>query len=160
MCKNSVPIMLGCCLFVMPILAGAQTTRKAGLWELTTTQTFQQSPFPTGAAGTRTTPVCLTQQQIDRYGAILPQIRSCHVTNVVKKTNGMTADMVCTGMMSGKATLQSDSTDGVHATGKVHFIGSMQVGSSSKPMEWTTLSSATFKGPDCGDVKPVPVPDQ
>ena len=158
--KNLVPILLGCCLFVMPTLAGAQTTRKAGLWELTTTETFQRSPFPTGAAGTRTAPVCLTQQQIDRYGAIVPQIRNCQVTNVVKKTNGMTADMVCTGMMSGKGTLQSDSTDGVHATGKVHFIGSMQVGSSSKPMEWTTLSSAIFKGADCGEVKPIPVPDK
>jgi hypothetical protein len=157
---NSVPIMLGCCLFVLPVFARAQTTRKAGLWELTTTQTFQQSPFPTGVAGTRTAPVCLTQQQIDRYGAIVPQIRSCQVINVVKRSNGMTADMECTGMMSGKATLQSDSTDGVHATGKVHFIGSMQVGSSTKPMEWTTLSSATFKGPDCGDVKSVPVPDK
>jgi hypothetical protein len=157
--KTSVPIMLGCCLLVMPVPGGAQSTRKAGLWELTTTQTFQQSPFPTGAPGTRTSPVCLTQQQIDRYGAIVPQIRSCQVTNVVKKPNGMTADMVCTGMMSGKATLQSDSTDGMHATGKVHFVGSMQVGSSTKPMEWTTVSSAVFKGADCGEVKPVPVPD-
>jgi len=28
------------------------------------------------------------------------------------------------------------------------------------PMEWTIQSSSVFKGADCGDVKPVPVPEK
>ena len=51
----------------------------------------------------------------------------------------MTADLVCTGRMSGKASLESSWTDGEHATGKVHFIGSMQVGPNNKPIEWTSV---------------------
>ena len=73
----------------------------------------------------------------------------------------MTADMECTGMMSGRASMESSWTDDEHATGKVHFVGSMQVGPNSKPIEWTTASSSVYKGIDCGTVKPLsPVPDK
>jgi hypothetical protein len=155
-------IVWSSCFCAVTVLVWAQT-RKAGLWELTTTQTWQQSPFPAGAApggGTRTTQVCLTEQQIDKYGAIVPQTRGCQVTNIVKKANGMTADMVCTGTMSGKGTLESFSTDGEHAKGKVHFVGSIQAGPNGKPIEWTIESSSVFKSADCGAVKPVPMPDK
>jgi hypothetical protein len=143
-------------------------TRKPGLWELTSTTTWQQSPFPAGTAGspagggTRTTQVCLTQQQIDKYGAILPSTSAgCRLTNLVKKANGMTADMVCTGTMSGKGSLESSWTDGEHATGKVHFVGSIRVGTNSKPIEWTAASTSVYKGADCGSVKPYPtLPDK
>lgn len=170
--KSRIWSTLGCCFFVIAALVWAQN-RKAGLWELTTTQTWQQSPFPAGMSsappggggnspfggGTRTTQVCLTQQQIDKYGAIVPQIRGCQVTNIVKTASGMTADMVCTGKMSGKGTLDA-SFDGDHATGKIHFIGSIQAGPNTKPIEWTTHSSSIFKSADCGDVKPFPMPDK
>jgi hypothetical protein len=64
-------------------------------------------------------------------------------------------------MMSGKASMESSWTDDEHATGKVHFVGSMQVGPNSKPIEWTTASSSVYKGIDCGTVKPLsPVPDK
>ena len=82
------------------------------------------------------------------------------MTNIVKKPNGMTADMVCTGTMTGKATLESFSTDGERAKGKVHFIGSLHAGAKTMPMEWTTESSAIFKTADCGDVKPFPIRDK
>lgn len=152
------------------VLVWAQA-RKAGLWELTTTQTWQQSPLPAGmappgganapfAGGTHTTKVCLTQEQIDKYGAIVPQSRGCRVTNIVKKANGMTADMECTGTMSGKGTLESTLTDEEHAKGKVHFIGTMHMGPNTRPVEWTVQSSSVFKSADCGDVKPAPMPDK
>ena len=144
----------------MPVFVWAQS-RKAGLWELTTTQTWQQSPSAAAmAGGTHTTLVCLTQQQIDKYGAIVPQTRgrACEVTNIVKKGDGMTADMVCTGAMSGKGTLESHLVDSDHAKGKVHFVGSIQAGPNAMPIEWTAQSSSVFKGADCGDVKPVPMP--
>ena len=112
--KVQVSAVIGC-LFAMTAFGRAQA-RKPGLWELTTTMTWQQSPLPPGmAAGSgehspfsgvpHTTQVCLTQQQIDKYGAIMPTTRGCSLTHVVKKSNSMTADMVCTGMMSGKGTL-------------------------------------------------------
>jgi hypothetical protein len=156
--KTRARITVGWCFLAAAVFIWAQT-RKAGLWELTTTQTVQQSPDSAPSAGApRTTQVCLTQQQIDQYGAIVPQIPGCQVIHVVKKPGGMTADMVCTGRMSGKGVLESSSDDGVHAKGKVHFTGSMQAGPNTRPIEWSTESSAVFKGADCGNVKPTPVP--
>jgi len=164
-------MMLGGCLLAMAVLVWAQN-RKPGLWELTTTQTWQQSPLPAGMSapgggnspfggGTHTMQVCLTQQQIDKYGAITPQqSHGCQVTNVVKKASGMTADMVCTGAMSGKGTMESTLTDSEHAKGKVHFIGSIKAGQNTRPIEYTVNSSSVFKGADCGDVKPAPMPDK
>jgi hypothetical protein len=159
MSRTLLAILCVCCL-------GLAQSRKAGLWELTTTQTWQQSPLPPGmsgpvpGSGTHTTKVCLTQEQLDKYGAIVPQTRGCRITNIVKNGNGMTADMVCTGTMSGKGTLESTSVDGVHAKGKVHFVGSIQAGPNAKPIEWTIESSSVFTSPDCGDVKPAVVPDK
>jgi Protein of unknown function (DUF3617) len=164
-------ITLGSCFFALTVFVWAQG-RKAGLWELTTTQTWQQSPLPPGISAppgganspfgtsTRTTKVCLTQEQLDKYGAIVPQTRGCQVTNVVKKGNSMTANMECTGAMSGKGTLESTSIDDEHAKGKVHFIGSLRMGPNTKPVEWTVQSSSVFKSADCGDVKPASVPDK
>jgi hypothetical protein len=164
--RTRVLIALVCCLLAMTALAMAQG-RKTGLWDLTTTTTWQESPFPAGtpgspaAGGAHTMPVCFTQQQMDKYAAIIPPISDCHVSNLVKKANGMTAEMVCTGRMSGKASLESSWTDGEHATGKVHFVGSMQVGSNNKAIEWTSASSSVYKSADCGSVKPYPLmPDK
>ena len=158
--------MLGCCFFALTVSVRAQS-RKAGLWELTTAQTWQQSPFPPGgdansasAGGTHTTLVCLTQQEIDRYGAIVPRTRGCQVTNVVKKGGGMTADWVCTGAISGKGIMESHMVDGDHAKGTLHFVGTLQARPNAKPVEWTTQSSSVFKSADCGDVKPVPLPER
>jgi hypothetical protein len=170
--NNRTSIALGCCFFAMTVSAWAQS-RKTGLWELTTVQTWQQSPFPPGAAGaapggdansssaggTYTKLVCLTQQEIDKYGAIVPRTRGCQVTNVVKKSGGMTADWVCTGAISGKGTMESHMVDSDHAKGTLHFVGTLQARPNAKPIEWTTQSSSVFKSADCGDVKPVPLPD-
>lgn len=159
-----IGITFSCCFLLVAFFVWAQN-RKAGLWELTTTQTWQQSPFPQGmtppGSGTHTTPVCLTQEQIDKYGAIVPQTRgNCQVTNVVKKDNGMTADMECTGAMSGRGTMESTMVDDDHAKGKVHFTGSIQMGQNSRPIEWTMESSSAFKGSDCGNVKPINIPSK
>lgn len=156
-------ITLGCCFFTLTLLVWAQA-RKPGLWEMTTNQTWQQSPFPPGMPnpmgnGPRTTQVCVTQEQLDKYGAVVPQqSRYCQVTNVVKKPNGMTADMECTGPMSGKGTLESSWTDPDHAKGKVHFTGEIHMGSNTKPIEWTAESNSVFKSSDCGNVKPMAMP--
>ena len=31
----------------------------------------------------------------------------------------------------------------------------MQMGPESKPVEWTVESTSVYKGPDCGNVKPI-----
>ena len=76
------------------------------------------------------------------------------------KATGMTADWVCTGRMAGKGTVESSWADPDHAKGKVHFVGSMQMGPNSKPIEYTIETSSVYKGPDCGSVKPLPIPDK
>jgi hypothetical protein len=152
---NRLWIAAGCGLFAVVFSLWAQV-RKPGLWELTTTQTWQQSPFPAAAAGgTHTAQVCLTQEQIDKYGAITPHSPGCQITNVSKTASSMTADMICNGRMNGKGTLESTAIDGEHAKGKMHFVGTMRIGAESKPVEWTSESTSVFKGPDCGNVKAV-----
>jgi len=154
------------CLIALPPLDWAET-RKAGLWEMTTTMTWQKSPFIAGTVGgpamggTHTTQVCLTQEMIDKYGALLPQSRGqCRVANKVMKPGGLNADWVCTGRMSGKGDLDSLWTDLEHSKSTVHFVGTFLVGSEEKPIEWTTESTAAFKSADCGSVKPLPLPEK
>jgi hypothetical protein len=165
--KTQLRVLIGCCLFALAIFAWAQATRKPGLYETTTTMTWQQSPFPPGmqapanspfGGGPHTTQICLTQAQIDKYGAPLPTMRGdCKIANVVLKPTGMTADWICSGRMNGTGSLQSSWADGV-AHGKVHFVGTMQAGPNSMPIEWTSVSTSVYKGPDCGSVQPAPTP--
>jgi hypothetical protein len=171
--KTRIYIALCCCFLAMAIFAWAQSNRKPGLWEMTSNMTWQQSPMPPGmtmpaganspfGGGPRTTQVCLTQAMIDKYGAPMPQSRNgqCQISNVSLKPTSMSADWICTGMMAGKATLESSWTDPDHATGKVHFVGTMQMGPNSRPIEYTMESSSVYKGPDCGSVQPMTMPGE
>jgi hypothetical protein len=168
---RAIRVGIGCALLlVASAVAGAQG-RKPGLWEMTSTMTWQKLPFPPGMtpppgvadrfnATPRTTQVCLTQAIIDKYGAPVPQTRAeCRLTNVQKSDHGMTADMECIGRMTGKGAMHSSWDDPEHAKGGVHFNGTMQGQNGSLPIEWTTESTSVFKGTDCGDVKPLPVPE-
>jgi hypothetical protein len=157
-------IAVAVCVSILGLFAWAQG-RKAGLWEVSSNMTWQQSPFPAGMApaamggGPRTMQVCVTQEQLDKYGTVPPQTqRSCQVTNVVKKADGMTADMVCTGPFTGKGTIETSWTEDGHSTSKVHFTGAMQMGPNSKTIEWTQESSSVYKGTECGNVKPIVMP--
>ncbi|MGA2809428.1 MAG: DUF3617 family protein [Terracidiphilus sp.] len=162
MSKIRVLIAVGCCACALMLTTFAQAARKPGLWEITANMTWQQSPMPSGmtmpGAGPHTTQVCLTQAQIDRYGAPISQGRDCQVTNISFKPNGMTGGLVCTGHTVGKGEVQASWTDSTHATGRVHFLGTMQAGPKSVPVEWTVDSSSVFKSSDCGSVQPAPMP--
>ena len=165
MCKIRLCTALACGLFAITVFAWSET-REAGLWEMTTTTTWQRTPFAPGTAGnpaiggTHTTQVCLTQDMIDNYGALLPQSRGqCVIANKLMKPGGMTADWVCTGRMSGKGALESMWTDPKHVRNKVHFEGTIQEESGRNPVEWTTESTSVFKSADCGSVKPLPLPE-
>lgn len=159
---------VGCCLAATAMLLMAQSNRKPGLYETTSTMTWQQSPFPAGmqapagspfGGGPHTSQVCVTQEMIDRYGGPMPQSRGdCQAKNMTRTANGMTADWVCTGQMAGTGKMEGTwNADGTSHT-KVHFTGTMSMGPRSTPVEWTMESSSTFKGPDCGSVKPMAMP--
>ena len=162
------------CLLIFLAAAGAQSARKPGLWESTSTMTWQQSPMPPGmnmpsggnspfGGGPFTSKVCLTQAMIDKFGAPPPQSRNnqCQMANVHMKADGMAADWVCNGgVMTGKGTVESSWTDSDHATSKVHFVGTMQMGPNSRPVEYTIQSNSVYKGADCGSVKPIELPNQ
>ena len=62
--------------------------------------------------------------------------------------------------MAGKGSVESSWTDSDHATTKVHFPGSMQMGPNATPIEYTIQATSVYKGPDCGSVKPPPMPDK
>lgn len=139
-------------------LTARAQTRKPGLWKVTSTMTWQKSPFPSGASPMstpHTNEICVTQQQIDKYGTVPPQVRGeCQITNVLKSSNGMTADIECSGHMQGKGHVQASWTEENHSTSTVHFEGVMQMGPEPKPFEWTVQSTAIFESSDCGSVKP------
>jgi hypothetical protein len=151
--RTRVCVALGCCLLALPALAPAQS-RKPGLWTMTTT--VNNATSSTGTAAHPTTysgTVCLTQALIDKYGAPPPHISDdCHITRLDKKANSVSAEMVCSGAVVGKATMQSSWT-AEQATGSVHFVGT-----APKPMEWTSNSTSVFKSADCGSVQPLPMP--
>jgi hypothetical protein len=166
--KTLIYFALCGCLSAMAGSAWAQSSRKPGLWEMTSNTTWVQSPMPPGmqtptgspfAGGPRTSPVCLTQAMIDKYGAPVPQPGHCTIDNLVIKPTGMSANLVCTGMMNVKATMESSWTNPDVAHGKMHFIGTMQAGQSPRPVEWTVESTSIYKGPNCGNVKPMAMPD-
>ena len=171
MSKTRISIAVGSCLFALAIFSWAQAPKQPGLWEMTTTMTWQKSPLPAGmtlpagikspfSGTTTTTQVCLTQAWIDKYGAPVSQNRDCQLTNIVKKANSMTAELVCSGRMNGTGTVDAFWTDANHSKGKMHFAGTMGSGSNAMPVEWTTDYISVFKSSDCGKVKPLPMPDK
>ncbi len=158
--KLSIAAALACS--ILGAAAGNAETRKAGLWEITTTTTWQKITGGPGsfvdpaAGGARTHDVCLTQEMIDKYGALLPQSRGqCHIEDKAMRAGGSSASWVCTGRMKGKGELETQWTDVDHANGSLHFVGTIQIGSESKPVEWTTVSTSVFKSSDCGNIKPL-----
>jgi hypothetical protein len=155
-----VGMTLGCCFFALAAVAMAPD-RKAGLWDLTTTMTWQQAPVAQmPASAPHTVPVCFTQQMMDKYGAIMPTTPGCQITDVVVKSGSMSAKMACSSAaMTGSGTVESSWPDEEHASGSIHFVGTMTMGQAgTKPIEWTSHSTAVFKSSDCGSVPVYPMP--
>jgi len=170
MSKSHIRIALAFCLLAVSIFALAQAVRKPGLWQMTSTITWQKSPMPPGmtmpqgmanpfAPTTRTSDVCLTQEMIDKFGGAVPPANAgCKLNNVVMNPHSMSADLVCTGRMNGKGTLEASWTEGASGKGKMHFVGAMQAGPNPLPVEYTVAFSSIFKGADCGSVMPMTMP--
>ncbi len=161
--KSLILTTLICCFLAAAVFAWAQN-RKAGLWEMTTTTAFppslERTPGIPAGPTPHTSMVCLTQPLLEKYGAPLPQTRGgCRVTSLDKKESSMTAELDCTGRVTGKINAESSWTAD-RAKGTVHFTGTVMNGASSRQVEWTATSVSVFKGEDCGSVKPYPMPDQ
>ena len=159
--KTGVGIGLACFLFAAAVFAQEKDPphhyAKAGLWEVTTTMSWQKSPVRPGmpggppAAGSHTTAVCLTQAMVDA-GALFPQSRGeCHIQNKVVKPGTLTANYLCTGKMKGMGNLESTFPDLEHVNGSIHFLGTLDVDRKAQPIEWTTTSSAVFKAAQCSN---------
>lgn len=168
--KTRVWIALAVCLSAVASVSLAQKPpMQPGLYETTSSMTWQKSPFPPGMnmppqaaaamGGPHTAQSCLTQAWIDRFGGPIPQNRGdCHMTNMSMSPTSMSATLVCTGQMSGSGDVSVEWSLGGSAKGKIHFSGAMQMGPNATPVEWTNEFTSTYKGPDCGSVKPVQVP--
>jgi hypothetical protein len=156
-------------------IAFAQGAQKPGLYEMTSQMSWQKSPMPAGmnlppgvpnpfAPRPTTVQICLTQAQIDKYGTAVPQAQgrgqqSCTMTDIHKTASTMTGTMVCTGQMQGQASVEGSWSGNTSRT-KVHFTGTMQAGpGGGMPVEWTMDSTSTYKGTDCGSVKPMTMPE-
>lgn len=146
-------------------MTGAAATRRPGLWKVTTSTTWQKSPQILGAPNetmkdqTHETQVCLTQEMIDKYGALLPHSRGrCTLANKSVDPGIIRADYMCSGMMSGKGDLISIWSDVEHSQSSLHFVGTLRVGAKEEPIEWTTKSNAVFESASCGSIPPAALP--
>ena len=178
MSKTRVWIPLCCCVLAVAALAQAQSGRKPGLYEVTSQMSMggagaPQMPqlppgvqlppgmqMPQGMGGPIVTRVCVTQAMIDKYGgpSPAPQHGQCQVTDISMKANGMTAKIICTGQMNATGTVETTWTDANTSQTKMHMTGTMQMGQNSRPIDMTVQSTSVYKGADCGDVKPPPMP--
>ena len=196
--KTALCLTFACCL--AGVAAHAQSNRKPGLWEVSSTMSMAGMPqmpqMPQGAqmppnvqlppgvtlppgvqmpqagampggaptgpfGGPHTTEVCVTQAMIDKYGGPYsnPPRGDCKVTDISIKDTGMTASIACTGQMTATGTVATTFIDSNSSSTKVHMTGTMQRGPDSRPLDVTIQSRATYKGADCGSVKPAVLPD-
>jgi len=167
-------ITLCCCAIALTALAQAPKKPKPGLYESTTTTSFggQSMPampqmpagmkMPAGGpmGGPHVTQVCLTQAMIDKYGGPFskPPRGDCQVSNMSLNADGMTANITCTGDFSGTGTVATTFIDSSSTETKVHMTGTMQMSGNSRPVDITMDSKSVYKGPDCGNVKPIQMP--
>lgn len=148
--------MLG--LSIAALAAPAQGQRKAGLWEVTSSMTMSGMPAMP-SMGSHSQQVCVTQEMIDKYGGPTtnPQNAQCQMTNVSLTATGMTANMTCTGRMPMTGTVKTTFVDANTTKTVMELNMSMPNG---QAMTMTMNSTSTYKGTDCGSVKPLPMPSQ
>ena len=148
--------------------AQAQTS-KPGLWETTATTNVENGPqrpqippetlakmkamgvkMPGMDGNVIKSKSCITKEMIDKFGGAQPH-EGCEVTNMKRTDSTMTADMTCSGQLTGTGTVQATRVDADHTKTTVHFKGTNMVG---RTIEWTMDSTATYLGPSCGEVQP------
>jgi Protein of unknown function (DUF3617) len=154
--KTGICLMFVLCAVVLAVQAPAQANRKPGLYEVTTSMSMAGMPGNMPGTGARTSQVCLTQAMIDKYGGPFnnPQHGNCQTTNMSVTPTGMTATVTCSGPMNSTGTVKSTFVDANTTRTTMHLKMAMN----GQTMEMTTESTYTYKGPDCGSVKPLAMP--
>ncbi len=162
--KYTLWMTLAFCLLAASV-SSAQQSPQAGLWLISTTTRIQQAgDSPANFSGGHPAqsssepvglPACISQELIDKYGVILPpSLRDCELSNVVQAADNFHADMTCKGSYNGVGSIESTWTDENHVTGKVRFVSRTGEAGKGRQMTWSQESTAVFKSPDCGNVKP------
>lgn len=168
-------MLVGGCALALTASVWGQMKQKPGLWEVTSTVSMAGMPampampqLPRGVHmpamaspfAPHTSQICVTQAMIDKYGAPYrtPPRGDCKVTDIVTRTNGMSAKITCTGQMNATGTVESSWTEADTSHTVMHLKGAMNMGSSSSPIDMTVKADSTYKGPDCGSVKPIEMP--
>jgi hypothetical protein len=147
--------VLGICLIA--VAAQAQSSsRKPGLYEVTSQMSMSGGPSNMPAMPARTTQVCVTQAMIDKYGGptTTPQTGQCQMTNVSLTASGMTANISCTGRTAMTGTVQMTFVDA--NTSKTTINMTMAMGANT--MNMSMQATASYKGADCGSVQPMAMP--
>jgi len=153
--KTRFWLILGCCIIALAAQAQGQS-RKPGLWEVTMQMSMSGGPMNMPQMPPRTSQVCVTQAMIDKYGGPYsnPQQGQCQLSDVSLTPAGMKANLTCSGQMTMSGTVQTTFVD--ENTTKTTVQMSMQMGANT--MNMTMASTAMYKGPDCGNVKPLAMP--
>jgi hypothetical protein len=163
-----VCLTLTCLLLSATLAAHAQSSRKPGLYEVTSAMNFGAASMPPGMPDgasnahipPQTTQVCVTQEMIDKYGgpSPKPQHGDCQVTDISLSPAGMKAKISCTGQMTATGSVEATFNGDGSSTSTVHISGTTQMGPNPRPMNITIQSTSIYKGPDCGSVQPMPMP--
>jgi hypothetical protein len=153
--KTQFWLILGCCIIALAAQAQGQG-RKPGLWEVTAQMSMSGGPANMPQMPPRTSQVCVTQAMIDKYGGPYsnPPQSQCQMTNMSLTATGMSATLTCTGRGNMTGTVQTTFVDA--NTTKTTVQMSMAMGSNA--MNMTMVSTASYKGPDCGSVQPLALP--
>jgi hypothetical protein len=155
MSKTRFWLILGCCIIALAAQAQGQS-RKPGLWEVTAQMSMSGGAMNMPQMPPHTSQVCVTQAMIDKYGGPYsnPQQGQCQISDVSLTPAGMRATLTCSGQMTMSGTVQTTFVD--ENTTKTTVQMSMQMGANT--MNMTMVSTGTYKGPDCGSVKPLAMP--
>ncbi|HKN23169.1 MAG TPA: DUF3617 domain-containing protein [Terracidiphilus sp.] len=153
--KSRFWMILGCCIIALAAQAQGQS-RKPGLWEVTMQMSMSGGPANMPQMPPRTSQVCVSQAMIDKYGGPYsnPQQGQCQISDLSVTATGMTANLTCSGQMNMNGTVQTTFVDA--NTTKTTIQMSVQMGANT--MNMTMVSTGTYKGPDCGSVKPLAMP--
>ncbi len=152
--KTLIWTMLGCCFIAQAATAQSQMKQKPGLYDVTMQMDMGMAGAP--PMPPRTSQVCVTQAMIDKYGGGYSNTQAgCQTTNVVTTPTSMTATVTCTGRMNMTGKVHSTFVDANTVKTTVQMTMTTPNG---QTMNTTMDSTYVYKGPDCGSVKPPPMP--
>jgi hypothetical protein len=139
---------------------------KAGLWNISTTMSMAMPQMPPEALAqmkamgmsmpsgrTFTSQICMTEADVnaDKPPSMGNDNMNCKWTNMHVTGSGMTGDLICSGQMTGKGSMQVSYTGNTHYSGQYSFTGSVEGHQQNMKSSFT----GDWVKADCGAVKPM-----